>query len=139
MIKDRKEYMRTIYAKHWHEKRISYGFSNYDQSLVDELTKVKQNGKIMEVAIGDGLPYAKELLLRGYDIYGVDIAPSLIEQVRESLPGIKASVGDAENLEFPDNTFDITYCFRSTWYFPDVLKAIDEMIRVTEQKGGGNI
>ena len=64
--------MRDVYSLYWQNKRIKYGFSNYDQSLVDELTKVKQNGKILEVAVVDGLPYAKELPLRGYDIYGVD-------------------------------------------------------------------
>tara|TARA_B100000315_G_C14558985_1_gene579606 strand:- start:163 stop:924 length:762 start_codon:yes stop_codon:yes gene_type:complete len=136
MIKNRKDYMRNVYALYWHDTRIKYGFINYDRSLISEITKIKQDGKVLEVAIGDGEPYAKEMLSRGYDIYGIDIAPRLIKHVQESLPEIKASVGDAENLEFPDNTFDIAYCFRSTWFFPGLLKAIDEMIRVTKQKGG---
>lgn len=128
--------MRNVYALHWHNKRIQYGFTNYDRSLIAELTKIKKDGKVLEVAIGDGEPYAKDMLLRGYDIYGVDIAPRLIKLVQNSLPEVKASLGDAENLEFPDNYFDITYCFRSTWYFPDVKKAIKEMIRTTKSGGG---
>ena len=43
MIKNRKDYMRDVYSLSWQDKRIKYGFSNYDQSLVDELTKVKQD------------------------------------------------------------------------------------------------
>lgn len=93
--------MRKIYDKHWHEKRINYGFTNYDKSLIAELTKIKRGGRVLEVAIGDGEPYAKNIISRGYDVYGIDLAPSLIKQVQDSLHGIKASVGDAENLVFP--------------------------------------
>jgi ubiquinone/menaquinone biosynthesis C-methylase UbiE len=44
-------------------------------------------------------------------------------------------VGDAESLEYKSGSFDCTYCFHSTWYFPDLNKVIDEMMRVTK-KGG---
>ena len=27
------------------------------------------------------------------------------------------------------------FCFRSTWYFPDIIKSISEMIRVTRKNG----
>ena len=93
-------------------------------------------GQILEVGIGDGQPYSKDMLFRGYEVYGVDIAPFLISKVQKTFPEIRASVGDAENLNFPNNYFDITFCFRSSWYFPDIEKAIGEMVRVTNKRGG---
>ena len=33
-----------------------------------------------------------------------------------------------ENIQFEDNYFDCTYCFASSWYFPDLYKSIDEML-----------
>ena len=61
--------MRNVSALHWHDKRIKYFFTNYDQSLIVELIKmVKTRRQLLAM----GLSYAKELLLRGYDIYGVD-------------------------------------------------------------------
>lgn len=79
MAEARKEYMSSIYALHWHDKRKSYGFTSYDRSLIAEFTKIKKDCKVLEVAVGDGEPYTKELLSRGYNIYGVDISPRLIE------------------------------------------------------------
>lgn len=135
MSKDRKQYMRDIYSQKWHDKRKSYGVSNYDKFIFIELTNIKQSGKVLEVAIGDGEPYSKYMLSMHYDVYGIDIAPYLINQVQESFPDINASVGDAENIKFSSDYFDITYCFRSSWYFPNIEKAIGEMIRVTKHGG----
>ena len=50
-------------------------------------------------------------------------------------PNINASVGDAENLDFKNNFFDVVFCYRSSWYFPDFIKAISEMLRVTKVGG----
>jgi SAM-dependent methyltransferase len=44
-------------------------------------------------------------------------------------------VGDAENLDFADDTFACTYSFHSSWYFPDLTRVIDEMLRVTRPGG----
>jgi hypothetical protein len=38
-------------------------------------------------------------------------------------------------IGYRDDTFDITYCFHSSWYFPDVNAVIDEMLRVTRTGG----
>ena len=40
-----------------------------------------------------------------------------------------------EKIDYPESYFDCTYCFASTWYFPDLYKSIDEMIRVTKKNG----
>ena len=68
-------------------------------------------------------------------MYGVDISDILIERCQQLFPKIKSSVGDAENLVFEDGFFDLCFCVHSTWYFPDVNKAISEMIRVTKKNG----
>ena len=71
----------------------------------------------------------------GYDIYGIDIAPTHVEMVNKVLPNVNVSVGDSENLQFSDNFFNIVYCFRSTWYFTNLIKSISEMVRVVKNDG----
>ena len=132
---ERKKYMRNTYSKFWSTTRIKYGIGKYDKDLVHELSKKIKNGKVLEVGIGDGFPYSNVLDEMGYEVYGIDISPVHVDMVRESLPNINASVGDAEDLEFQDNFFDILFCFRSTWYFPDLIKAISEMLRVVKNDG----
>ena len=44
-------------------------------------------------------------------------------------------VADAENLPYRSSYFACTYCFHSSWYLPDLAKAIDDMLRVTRSPG----
>ena len=127
--------MKYIYSETWSKKRKEYGLGQYDKDLIQILTKELKNGKILEVGIGDGFPYSNILDEMGYEVYGIDISPVLIKKVKTQLPKIIVSVGDSENLEFQDNYFDIVFCFRSTWYFPDIIKSISEMLRVIKVDG----
>tara|TARA_Y100000996_G_scaffold414570_1_gene405857 strand:- start:275 stop:1042 length:768 start_codon:yes stop_codon:yes gene_type:complete len=131
----RKEYMRSIYSKDWSRKRRKYGVEQYDKDLIHQLSKKIKDGKILEVGIGDGFPYSNILDEMGYEVYGIDISPTHVDMVKESLPKINVKIGDSEDLEFNDNFFDIVFCFRSTWYFPDVIKSISEMLRVVKNDG----
>ena len=131
----RREYMRNIYSKNWSRKRKEYGVGQYDKDLIHELSKKIKNGKILDVGIGDGFPYSNVLDEMGYEVYGIDISPTHVDMVKESLPKINVEVGDSEDLEFTDNFFDVVFCFRSTWYFPDVIKSISEMLRVVKNDG----
>jgi SAM-dependent methyltransferase len=133
----RKEYMKNIYSQSWSKDREAYGIGQYDIDLISLLQSMKRSGKVLEVGIGDGFPYANQLAENGYAVFGIDISPTHIDMVKENHPNIKAFIGDAEFLDFEDDYFDIVYCFRSTWYFPDIIKAVSEMIRVIQPGGGG--
>ena len=43
--------------------------------------------------------------------------------------------GDAENIDFPDDYFDLVLCNSSLHFFPDKLKALREMCRVLKPGG----
>ena len=131
----RKEYMRNIYSKNWSRIRKEYGVGQYDKDLIHELSKKVKNGKILEVGIGDGFPYSNILDEMGYEVYGIDISPTNVDMVKESLPKVNVEVGDSEDLEFTDNFFDVVFCFRSTWYFTNLIKSISEMLRVVKNDG----
>jgi ubiquinone/menaquinone biosynthesis C-methylase UbiE len=134
---ERKRYIKEVYAKAWPAARKDfYGFMEYDKNLCRYLEEnVPPGGKILEVAIGNGYPIADFLQKAGYQVHGIDISRYLIEECGKLNPAIIAKVGDAEALEYEDNGFDATYCFHSTWYFPDLNRVIDEMFRVTRPGG----
>ena len=134
---DRKTYIRDVYSKYWITAREKiYGFLEYDKNLCKYICEqVPSGGKLLEVAIGTGYPFADFFQKAGYSVYGMDISPDLIEKCRQLNPNINCKVGDAEDLDYPDDYFDCTYCFHSTWYFPNLNKSIDEMLRVTRPDG----
>jgi len=134
---ERKRFLLEVYAKKWPTSREkTYGFMKYDKNLCNHIYQhVPKESRLLEVAIGTGYPIADFLQKTGYIIHGVDISPLLIDECRRLNPEINCKVGDAEYLEYSDNYFDATYCFHSTWYFPNLEKAIGEMIRVTRPGG----
>jgi len=134
---DRKTFMKNIYSKYWIRAREKeYKVFTFDEYLFNFISSnVKKNSEILDVAIGTGYPYGSFFEKNGYKVYGVDIAPILIEKCKNLNPNINCQVGDAENLKYPDNFFSFTYCFNSTSYFANLSKTIEEMIRVTTPNG----
>ena len=134
---ERKKYMRDIYSKYWITAREKiYGFMEYDKNLCNYICECIPKGKkLIGVAVGTGYPFADFFQKAGYIVHGIDISPELIDKCRQVNPLIDCKVGDAEELDYSDNQFDCTYCFHSTWYFPNLNRAIDEMLRVTRADG----
>ncbi len=88
----------------------------------------------MKVGIGTGDPIAFTVAEK-YKICGIDISPLLIEKCLSKHPNISCKVGDAEDIDYPEGSFDLVYCIHST-FFPNYLKSITEMLRIVK-KGGG--
>jgi SAM-dependent methyltransferase len=132
---DRKTYMKEVYSKYWIDAREKkYGFPDYDKnvcSLLVNLAGDVKEKKFLEVAIGTGYPFAFYFNSVA-EVYGIDLSPDLVAKCKEAYPNVRCEVGDAEKLPYQDCSFDIAYCFHSSWYFPNLKKAIDEMIRVTK-------
>lgn len=134
---ERKEFIRNIHSKHWVTKlekgRSSY--ANYDQTFVNFLNQLlSENSRILDVGVGIGA-IARLVNKHNLEIHGIDISSNLVEKCRRDHPHIKAITGDAENLPYRDNSFDCTYCVNVTFYFPNLPKAIDELLRVTRDDG----
>lgn len=130
---DRKTYIKEVYSKYWITAREKiYGFSEYDRNMCRYICDhIPKGGKLLDVAIGTGFPFAEFLQKTGYHVHGIDISTQLIEECNRLYPEVDAKVGDAEQLGYPDNYFDCSYCFHSTWYFSKLKRAIEEMVRAT--------
>lgn len=134
-MKDRVNWQKNKYSKFWANQVVKYGFDEYCQGLC-KFVESKKPRSVFELAIGTGWPFATRFNEAGIQVAGSDISEYLIEQLRQNQPGIKSYVSSYENLaELTGEKYDIVYCFRSTWYFPDLHKAIDNMISIANQGG----
>src|SRR5690606_35422985 len=90
---------------------------------------------LLEVGIGDGdnLP----LLPAGWEVHGVDITPARLENCVRRNPDMAGRLveAEAEELPFPDGTFDACLCVGGFTYFRDHAAALREMRRVTRPGG----
>ena len=94
--------------------------------------------KWLDLACGTGA--VAELAARqGADVTGVDLAPALIEtaeeRAREQGLDIDYRVGDCENLEFEDGSFDIVSSTCGVMFAPDHEATARELARVVKPGG----
>ena len=94
--------------------------------------------KVLEIGCGlgtDGAQFAKE----GANYTGVDLTDAAIELARKrfELFGLKGEfqVADAENLDFPDESFDVVYSHGVLHHTPDMDAAVHEIHRVLKPGG----
>jgi ubiquinone/menaquinone biosynthesis C-methylase UbiE len=95
--------------------------------------------RFLDVASGSGalsLPGAR----LGAQVLAVDLSPAMIErlQVRarqEGLSNIEGRVMDGHALELESDTFDITGSQFGVMLFPDLRRALRELVRVTRPGG----
>ncbi len=89
--------------------------------------------KILEVGCGMGTDLL-EFARNGADVTGLDLTPRHLELARRrfELFGHQGRfvAGDAEQLPFPDNTFDFVFSNGVLHHTPDTQKAVDETCRV---------
>ncbi len=72
----------------------------------------------------------------GYESHGVDISSGLLARARLRLKGSTLTVGDLQDLPFPNKYFDVISCCGSTLSFiSDPARAIREMSRVLRSGG----
>jgi ubiquinone/menaquinone biosynthesis C-methylase UbiE len=96
---------------------------------------------VLEVGVGAGTDFL-QWVRAGAKAYGIDLTEHGVEHVKHRLDvyGLRAEevrVGDAENLPYKDEFFDLVYSYGVIHHSPDTIKALEEIIRCT--KVGGTI
>jgi len=95
--------------------------------------------KVLEVGVGTGTDFI-QWVRAGVRAYGLDLTQESVEYVKKRLKvyGLKAEevrLADAENLPYPDNTFDLVYSWGVIHHSPNTIRALEEIIRVTRPEG----
>lgn len=117
-------------AEGYEEHRVGYSAELY--AILAE-HGLKPGAKILDVACGTGLA-SEPLAKNGAQITGVDTSEAMLEFARARLPGQTWMRGNAEELEFPGDSFDAAICAQAFHWF-DRVKAMREMVRVTKRGG----
>lgn len=107
---------------------------------VCEAVDLHASERVLDVACGSGT--AALVAARRYcDVTGIDYVPELIDRAKKRAAAdlLRADfrVEDAQDLSFPDSSFDAVLSVYGVQFAPDQDKAATEMLRVC--KAGGRI
>lgn len=103
------------------------------------IKKIKlKKGRVLDVACGYGELINKISKYRkNLEFVGVDISKSMIKLSKMRLSNKKMNFlsMSADNLEFPNETFDFILCKDAFHHFKNPVKVLKEMFRVLKKKG----
>lgn len=133
--------------------KFSTGWKKWDAITMDflrpmgdeiiRLLNPKSNELILDVAAGTGEPgLTIASMLHNGKVIITDLSDEMLAIARENaakrgIKNIETHACDVCELPFPDNTFDAISCRFGFMFFPDMLLAAKEMMRVL--KPGGRI
>jgi len=95
------------------------------------------SGRVLDVACGTGTNF--RYLPPTAQLVGVDVSADMVAAARAELAELRRGGTvyrmDAQDLEFPDDSFDTVISALSTCTFPDPVAALSEMARVCRPDG----
>jgi len=123
----------ALYEK-WLQCPAGRSMDEFIHKIIPGLLSPQKNDKILDIGCGTG----NHLLLLnklGLDISGVDASPWMIDIARRRLGNrCELKTGQAEDLPFSDNEFDIAFLINTLEFLDDPLTALKEAGRVARKK-----
>lgn len=143
-IKDKVESYWTKRADSFFELRHDEIESEKSTKWLEEIKQLLPAGKSLNILdLGCGTGYFEVILGReGHKVTGIDLTEEMITKANEMIRiygldsnDVKAMVGDAENVAFADESFDVVITRNLTWTLPHPIDAYKDWYRVLK-KGG---
>lgn len=103
--------------------------------VVDERRGPEGPVRILDLGCGPGSLVPEITKNAEIDYVGVDVSASMISRAKARYPELEFSIGDAENLLFDDESFDVVICSGMLHHFPSVERVLIEVKRVLKVGG----
>ena len=129
--------MRNFEKNYWAKRADQYNKTSWvkNEDFIDtflEMLPDKTFNSILEVGVGTGA-VAEKVAENIGPLIGIDISKEMISKINH--PNITAIVGDAHNLEFDNNTFDLIYIRNVLHYIDNPDLVFSEVYRCLQPGG----
>lgn len=120
--------------------RTSKFYDIMDRMIKSDIRKKilsQASGRVLEVGVGTGKNL--EFYSPKCKITGIDLSPGMLEKAKERAQNLRITVSllemDAQNLQFPDDSFDTVVATCVFCSVPDPIKGLEEVKRVCKPEG----
>ncbi len=127
----------TDSAQAWIDNNGEHGDNSrrfiLDPVMIERLA-ARRYGRALDVGCGEGR-FCRLMQAHGIATIGIDPTQALLDQARKRDPQGDYRAGVAEQLDFPDASFDLVVSYLTLIDIPDIDTAIPEMARVLAPGG----
>ena len=116
----------------WYDTDIGKTIDLIETECILSLLIPIKGKKVLDVGCGTG-NFVRKLDALGYDVIGIE--PDRAMRAKAIEKGLRCIEGRAEDIPFPDGSFDAVLSVTSLEFFEDKEKAVLEMIRVLKPGG----
>ncbi len=111
-------------------------FAGWAERLVDEVD-IPEGARVLDVACGTGAVarVAADRAGGAGSVVGLDLNEAMLTVAKRIRPDLEWRQGDASELPFPDDSFDVVTCQAALMFVPDPEGAVREMARVVTPEG----
>lgn len=129
--------MNIKYGKNYFEETSENLLLKNQRPLFSRWVKIikryKPSGKLLDV--GCGLGFFLESAEKYYDAHGIDISEYSIREARKRTKRSKLSIGNATNLNYENEFFDVITAFDLLEHISSPIKALKDFHRVLKPNG----
>jgi len=125
--------------KSFYEKYDAFRYHTESHILI-ELDDIDfKNKKVLEIGLGQGAD-SMQIIDRGAIYHGIDLTEESVRRVKERFhlfdkPYKEVQVANAENVPYPENSFDIVYSHGVIHHSPNIERIVAEIYRVLKPDG----
>lgn len=114
-------------------------YGRFQDGCIGKL-RLRQGDRVLCVGVGTGNEIVRILEQNGsVDIAGVDISPKALQRARGKASRLGKPVElrrmDAQQLDFPDRSFDAVVCLHVMGFLREDSRATGEVVRVLKENG----
>jgi ubiquinone/menaquinone biosynthesis C-methylase UbiE len=133
-LKEQQEFYDDIWRKGLYEGTENRGNMQINLQFLQETNLLKASEKILEIGCGTG-GLVNDLSKKGFDIIGIDISQEAIAFGIKKFKDIKLSVQAAEQLPYPDGSFNVVLSFDLFEHIARVDRHVSEVYRILVDDG----
>ena len=140
--------MKQRVKDYWTQRSHAFGTvrkneleNEMGQRWLHEIQRFLPEGRslnILDVGTGTGF-FAILLAEKGHRVEGIDLTPAMLEEARTLAKQRNLDITfremDAQNLDYPNDSFDVVISRNLTWTLPDPESAYAEWFRVLKPGG----